>query len=84
MDVPTTTALLERIKNGEIRVGLIPCPADRLPVPGDVLTFREAIFELGAPSLVPNGGSASVTLTAVYDTHEPYLGFTLCTLRWDG
>jgi hypothetical protein len=49
-----------------------------------MVTFREAIFEhFCVSSLVPNGDSASVTLSSVYDTHDAYLGFTLCTLRRD-
>lgn len=84
MDLPTAKPLLEKIKAGEVRVGLIPCPPDHLPAPGDVVTFCEAIFDDFCVSrLVPNGDSASVRLVSVYDTHTPYLGFTLCTLRWD-
>lgn len=84
MDVPTAKPLLEKIKAGEVRVGLIPCPPDHLPALGDVVTFREAIFDdFSVSSLVPNGDSASVRLASVYDTHNTYLGFTLCTLRWD-
>jgi len=84
MDVPTTKLLLEKIKAGELRLGLIPCPPDHLPAPGDRVRFREATFEqFCVPSLVPNGDSVSVKLTSIYDTHTAYLGFTLCTLRWD-
>lgn len=84
MDVPTAKPLLEKIKAGEVRVGLIPCPPDHLPAPGDMVTFREATFDdFGVPSLVPNGDSTSITLASVYDTHNTYRGFTLCTLRWD-
>jgi hypothetical protein len=83
MDVPTTKSLLEDIKAGIARVGLLPCPPDEIPVPGDTVRFQEATFEhFCAPSLVENGDSASVTLTSVYPTNNQYQGDTLCTLRW--
>jgi hypothetical protein len=89
MDVLTIKPLLDNIKAGKVRDGAIPCPPDKLPVPGDVVTFREATFQLGAPSLVPNGDWASVKLASVSNTHVPYHGiatyegFTIYTLRWD-
>jgi hypothetical protein len=89
MDVLTIKPLLDKIRAGFEGEGAVPCPPDKLPVPGDVVTFREAAFQLGAPSLVPNGDSTSVTLTSVSNTHVPYHGvdayegFTICTLRWD-
>jgi hypothetical protein len=83
VDVPTNKPLLEKIKAGQVRVGTIPCHADHLPSPGERMTFREATFGIGVPNPVPNGDSVSVTLTSVVDTHTPYLGYTLCTLRWD-
>ena len=84
MNVPTAKPLLDKIKAGEVRVGLIPCHPDHLPVPGDIVTSREATFDdFSVSSLVPTGDSTSVTLASVYDTHNTYLGFVLCTLRWD-
>ena len=84
MDVPTVKGLLEKIKAGEVRVGLIPCPPDHLPTPGDTVRFREATFEqFCVPSFVPNGDVVSVVLTSIYDTRNTYLGFALCTLRWN-
>ena len=84
MDVPTTKSLLEDIKAGTARVGLLPCPPDDIPVPGHTVRFQEATFEhCCVPSLVENGDSASVTLTSVYPTKNQYQGDTLCTLRWN-
>ena len=84
MDVPTAKPLLEKIKAGEVCVGLIPCPPDHLPAKGDMVTFREAtIGEFFVLSLVPNGDSTPVTLASVDVTPNQDRGSTLCTLRWD-
>ena len=83
MEIPTDKALLDRIKSGDVRVGLVPCPVDRIPDPGDRITFLEATFEFGNPTLVPFGRSVSASLTSVSKSRDEYRGDPLCTLRWE-
>ena len=84
MEVPTNKQLIERIKSGEVRVGTIPCPPDRIPALGDTVRFREAVFDhFSVARLVPDGEAVSAVLTSVFDMGEPYFRFTLCTLQWD-
>lgn len=83
LEIPTERTLLDRIRAGEVLVGLIPCPADRLPVAGETVRFLEAVFEFDFPKLVPLGGWIDVALTSVFNTGDEYRGSPLCTLRWN-
>ena len=83
MEIPTDKPLLDRIKAGDVGVGLIPCPPDHIPVPGDRVVFREATFSFGRTTVDPVGDSIQATLTVVYDTGDKYQGSPLCTLRWE-
>ena len=83
MEVPTVKTLLDHIKAEEVLLGLIPCPSDRIPTVGESVTFREATFDsFGIPTFVVGGDKAVVHLTSLFDTHTPFHGSTLCTLRW--
>lgn len=84
MNVPTEKKLLQQIKAGREDRGILPVPPDESIGVGDILTFREAIFDLHQiPTLVADGDAVSMRITKADDTGNKHGGWRLYGFRWE-